>query len=151
VDWRVRVSCASERRLPEARLVDASRDGVLMVLDEPTGFAVGQPIVLSIEPADDTFVVVADVVRVERGSDFRTYVAVALRVDDVDDLDRWEARLAEPSADEPPGPPLTLVSPDDLAGGGAALTLAPEPPPGATTVSAGMPAPDFIATSGMAS
>lgn len=90
------MSCASERRLPQAQLVDASRDGVLMVLDEPTGFAAGQSVVVSIEPDDRSFVLVADVVRVERGTDFRTYVAVVFRPVAGDELERWAERLPNP-------------------------------------------------------
>lgn len=77
--------------------MDASGGGVLMAFDEPTGFAAAQAIVVSIEPTyDETMILVGDVVRVERGADFRTYVAMTFRPTDGAELRRWEERLASP-------------------------------------------------------
>lgn len=59
-------------------MVDASPGGVLIAFAEPIGLLVGQRICVSLTLDDGALHLLASVVRVERGDDFRTYVGVMI-------------------------------------------------------------------------
>ena len=89
INLPARVAASPEQRLPRARCVDISRDGLLIAVDEPVGFARGHRLVVSLDLPDGHFHALANVVRTERGADFRTYIAMeflSIRQDDFDDL-----------------------------------------------------------------
>lgn len=75
------VAASPELRLPRAETVDISRDGVLLAFDEPVGFPLMHRLVITLKLPDGHFHALGHVSRVERGDDFRTYVALSL--DDV--------------------------------------------------------------------
>jgi len=61
----------------------------LLAFDEPVGFPLGHRLVISLELIDGHFHALGHVARVERGNDFRTYVAmtfVHVRPEEFDDL-----------------------------------------------------------------
>jgi PilZ domain len=74
-----------------ARVVDLSLGGALLSFAEPLGLLVDERVVVSI-PADEAILLLGRVVRVARGTDFRTYVAVQfddgqpLELERLDDL-----------------------------------------------------------------
>jgi hypothetical protein len=94
VSLPVRVATMSEQPLPAAESVDASQSGVLVALAEPFGLVNDTRVCVSM-PADDGRVhLMGRVRRVERGDDFRTYVALSLdEPDSVAERDRWHAWL----------------------------------------------------------
>jgi len=71
-----RVAASPEQRLPRAETVDISRSGLLLAFEEPVGFPVAHRLVVSLELPDGHFHALGHVTRVERGEDFRTYVAM---------------------------------------------------------------------------
>lgn len=99
VHHTVRIGTVREAPLPCADVIDASPSGVLVAFAEPIGLMAGQRLCLSFALPDGALHLMASVVRVERGDDFRTYVGVELDAptsDGVDpflgsdpDLDRW--------------------------------------------------------------
>lgn len=90
VDRPVRVASMTEQALPRADSIDASSSGVLVALAEPVGLACDTRVCFSM-PTDDGMVhLLGRVRRVERGDDFRTYIALSL--DDPDneyERERW--------------------------------------------------------------
>jgi hypothetical protein len=83
------VAASPEQRLPPAETVDISRAGLLLAFDEPVGFPVMHRLVISLELPDGHFHALGHVSRVERGDDFRTYVAmtfVHVRDEEFDEL-----------------------------------------------------------------
>jgi hypothetical protein len=104
VQHSVRIGTVSEAPLPPADVVDASPTGILVAFAEPVGLLTGQRLCLSFPLPDGALHLMASVVRVERGDDFRTYVGVALQAradgttefgSDLDpDVERWLAWLA---------------------------------------------------------
>ncbi len=60
---------------PAARVVDLSLGGALLSFTEPLGMIVDERVVVSLVP-DEPILLLGRVVRVARGTDFRTYVAV---------------------------------------------------------------------------
>jgi hypothetical protein len=95
VSLPVRVATMSEQPLPAAASVDASHNGVLVALAEPFGLVHDTRVCLSL-PGDDGHVhLMGRVRRVERGDDFRTYVALSLdEPDSIAERDRWHAWLS---------------------------------------------------------
>ena len=84
-----RVAASPEQRLPRADTVDMSRGGLLLAFGEPVGFPVAHRLVVSLELPDGHFHALGHVTRVERGDDFRTYVAISfvnVRPEEFDDL-----------------------------------------------------------------
>ena len=78
--------------------VDVSRSGILLAFAEPVGFAADHRLVVSLDLIDGEFHALARVTRVERGADFRTYVAtefVNLDTVDYDELTDQISRLDE--------------------------------------------------------
>ena len=71
-----RVASAAEQQLPSAQTVDISFGGLLLAFDEPIGFPVGHRLVVSLDLAGGHLHAIADVTRIERGIDFRTYIAL---------------------------------------------------------------------------
>ena len=71
-----RVASAAEQQLPSAQTVDISFGGLLLAFNEPIGFPVGHRLVVSLDLTDGHLHAIASVARVERGTDFRTYIAV---------------------------------------------------------------------------
>ena len=80
----------TEQPLPKAEAIDVSRSGVLVAFAEPYGLVKDSRVCFSM-PTDEGFVhLLGRVRRVERGDDFRTYVALALDdPDNVDERERW--------------------------------------------------------------
>ena len=95
----VRFATVSERPVPETRLVDASESGVLVAVSEPIGLPLGTRVCCSVGSSDGMLHLIGDVRRVERGTDFRTYVAIELLppFSDVDRnrLEDWIAEVAQ--------------------------------------------------------
>ena len=84
-----RVAASSEQCLPGAETVDISCGGVLLAFDEPVGLPVMHRLVVSLDLPDGHFYALGHVARVERGDDFRTYVAMAfdhMRTEEFDEL-----------------------------------------------------------------
>ena len=91
----------SEQPLPRADAIDASRTGVLVAFAEPAVLARGTRVCCSLSTADGMMHLLGRVRRVERGADFRTYVALSLdEPHDPGDRDRWSAWLRELPDDE---------------------------------------------------
>ena len=89
VDLDVSAAVSPEMALPRARAIDIGCGGLLMAFVEPIGFARGHKMLVSMRLDDFRFNVLASVVRSERGSDSRTYVAVEfidIYATDYDDL-----------------------------------------------------------------
>lgn len=83
------MAASPEQRLPRAQTVDLSRGGVLLAFDEPVGFPRTHRLVISLELPNGHFHALGHVSRVDRGDDFRTYVAmtfVHVRDDEFDEL-----------------------------------------------------------------
>jgi len=83
------VAASPEHRLPQAETVDISRGGLLLAFDEPVGFPLMHRLVISLELPDGHFHALGHVSRVERGDDFRTYVAMSfvhVRDEEFDEL-----------------------------------------------------------------
>jgi len=88
-----RVAASPEQRLPRAETVDISRSGLLLAFDEPVGFPVKHRLVVSLELPDGHFHALGHVTRVERGKDFRTYVAMSFLHAPPDELDELYSQL----------------------------------------------------------
>lgn len=75
--------------MPASVAVDISAGGVLLAFDEPLGFATGDRLVISLDLGSQYFHAIGAVTRVERGTDFRTYLAIEfsdVRPEDYDDV-----------------------------------------------------------------
>jgi hypothetical protein len=72
---------------PAARIVDLSLGGALLSFDEPLGFLLDERVVVSMPP-DDPIMLLGRVVRVARGTDFRTYIAVQFDEEQPQELER---------------------------------------------------------------
>ncbi len=86
---KTRVAASPEQRLPRAEVVDISLGGLLLAFAEPVGFPVGHRPVISLDLPDGHFHALGNVARVDRGDDFRTYVAMSfihVRPEDFDEL-----------------------------------------------------------------
>jgi len=81
----------TEHRLPPARTIDISTNGVLLAFEEPVGFVEGTRAVLSIELPSGHLHTLSTIRRVARGLDFRTYVALEFELMRDDEV----ARLAD--------------------------------------------------------
>jgi hypothetical protein len=79
---------APERPLPSARAIDISRGGLLVAFVEPLGFLPGDHILVTLPDVGFRFHAFGSVVRCERGTDFRTYIAI--QFNDVDEQDHDE-------------------------------------------------------------
>jgi hypothetical protein len=86
-------AAAPEHALPGARAVDISRGGLLMAFVEPIGFAPGDRMLVTLPDVGFRFHARGEVVRCERGTDFRTYVAMRFTDFDEDDFDDLCAHL----------------------------------------------------------
>lgn len=95
----VRVASSAEVPLPSALTVDVSRGGVLLAFAEPVGFAVGHRLLMSLDLRHGQFHALGQVARVERGDDFRTYVATEFVDIDTDDYDELTEQLSALEAD----------------------------------------------------
>ena len=62
--------------VPAAVAIDISMCGMLLAFDEPGGCVVGDRMVVSLELTERKVHVLGRSVRVERGSDLRSYVAI---------------------------------------------------------------------------
>ena len=94
-DFEARVANVSEAVPPAVRVVDISRGGALLRYDEPVGLHTDERIVVSLAPSDTAVILLARVVRVARGTDFRTYVAVQFDDDQASELELLERQLAD--------------------------------------------------------
>jgi len=88
-----RVAASPEERLPRAETVEISRGGVMLAFDEPVGFPLMHRLVVSLELPDGHFHALGHVARVERGDDFRTYVAMTFVHVPPDEFDELFSRL----------------------------------------------------------
>lgn len=89
-DLEARLANITEAIPPTARVVDLSMSGTLLSFAEPLGMIVDERVVVSVVP-NDPIMLLGRVVRVARGIDFRTYVAVQFD----DGQPNEEERLAE--------------------------------------------------------
>ena len=96
-----RVAGSPEQRLPRAETVDISHSGLLLAFDEPVGFPVMHRLVVSLELPDGHFHALGHVTRVERGQDFRTYVAMTFVHAPHDELDELLRQLDSLDHDRP--------------------------------------------------
>lgn len=88
----MRLAALSEHPLPSACAIDASTSGVLVALCEPFGMPVATRVCLSVANDDGFLHLMGRVRRSERGTDYRTYVAVALDEPAVDtEREAWIA------------------------------------------------------------
>jgi hypothetical protein len=94
----VQMAAAVEQPMPSADAIDGSETGVLVALAEPFGLMRGARVCLSMPTRDGLLHMVGRVQRVERGDDFRTYVAVSVS-DELNrhEVERWHNWLAERS------------------------------------------------------
>ena len=99
----------SEAVPPAVRVVDISRGGALLRYDEPVGLQTDQRVVVSLAPSATAVMLLARVVRVARGTDFRTYIAVQFDDDQLTELDLLEQQLAELDRDAAAGAGPTCV------------------------------------------
>jgi hypothetical protein len=76
VGFAARVACATERIPPAVQIVDVSLSGALVAFGEPIGLLVNERVVVSLEPLRGPIHLLGRVVRIARGDDFRTYVAI---------------------------------------------------------------------------
>ena len=75
---------------PSANIVDLSLGGALLSFDEPLGFLMDERVVVSIPPSDEPILLLGRVVRVARGTDFRTYIAVQFDEEQCNELERLD-------------------------------------------------------------
>jgi hypothetical protein len=83
----------SEAIPPEVEVVDVSLGGVLVAYAEPIGLLTGERIVVSLCPVDAPVMLLGRVVRVARGTDFRTYVALEFAEQQDDEVARLGTEL----------------------------------------------------------
>jgi hypothetical protein len=93
MSFRARVANVSETIPPEVDVVDISLGGALVAYAEPVGLLTGERVVVSFVPVDAPVMLLGTVVRVARGTDFRTYVAVCFAEQQDDELARLEGEL----------------------------------------------------------
>lgn len=80
--------------MPPAATIDASANGLLLAFAEPVGLQPEMRVCVTMRLPDGRVHLMADVARATRGDDFRTYVAVALRINGGEpDVDRWRTWL----------------------------------------------------------
>jgi len=93
ISFRARVANVSETIPPEVDVVDVSLGGALVAYAEPVGLLDGERVVVSFVPVDAPVMLLGQVVRVARGTDFRTYVAVRFAEQQDDELTRLDGEL----------------------------------------------------------
>jgi hypothetical protein len=93
LDTKVVAASAPECALPSARAIDISRGGLLMAFVEPIGFVAGDRMLVTLPDVGFRFHARGEVVRSERGTDFRTYVALRFTDFADEDYDELCARL----------------------------------------------------------
>ncbi|MGE0880934.1 MAG: PilZ domain-containing protein [Acidimicrobiia bacterium] len=98
VHREVRIATTAETPMPMASMIDASDTGVLIATDEAFGVAPDHRLCVSIALDDGPLHLIGRVVRVARGTDFRTYIGLqldlpyelgSLRAKDSDRWRRW--------------------------------------------------------------
>jgi hypothetical protein len=97
VDLAARVANVSEAIPPSADVVDISLSGTLLACAEPLGLMVDERVVISLLPEDEPILLIGRVVRVARGTDFRTYVAVLFDDGQPHEHERLERLVAQGS------------------------------------------------------
>ena len=97
------VAAGAEQPMAAAHTVDVSAGGLLLSFGELLGFPMGERILVSLDLDDGRFYAVGRIRRVERGDDFRTYVAVEFDEALHDGFDRLVAHIdgGETAADGP--------------------------------------------------
>lgn len=111
----MRVAASPEAPLPTATTVDVSREGILVAFAEPVGFVVGHRLLVSLDLPHGQFHALAEVTRVERGDDFRTYVATEFVDVHTDDYDELTEHLSALEAPAPGGTGAPIVRADGAA------------------------------------
>ena len=87
-ELEARMASTTEAIRPTARIVDLSLGGALLSFAEPLGLLLEERVVICIPPEDEPIMLLGRVVRVARGTDFRTYVAVHFDEDQPRELER---------------------------------------------------------------
>jgi hypothetical protein len=95
VSWEARVANVSEAVPATVDVIDVSFGGALVAFCEPVGLLRDERVVLSLEPNGTPMMLLGRVVRVARGTDFRTYVAVQFSDNQDAELERLTAELDE--------------------------------------------------------
>ncbi len=90
----------SEAIPPSANVVDISLSGALLACAEPLGLTADERVVVSLLPEDDPILLIGRVVRVARGTDHRTYVAVLFDDGQPREHERLEGLIARHSEAE---------------------------------------------------
>jgi hypothetical protein len=104
VGWKARVANVSEAVPATVDVIDAALGGALVAFCEPVGVLHDEPVVVSLEPNGTPMMLLGRVVRVARGTDFRTYVAVQFSDGQDVELERLAAELDELNRSEPSDP-----------------------------------------------
>ena len=93
MSFAARLSNVTEAVPPAVDVVDVSRGGALLSYGEPLGLMVDERVVISMKAVEVTVMLLGRVVRIARGTDFRTYVAVHFDDDQCGELDLLDAEL----------------------------------------------------------
>lgn len=93
ISFRARLANVSEAIPPEVEVIDVSLGGALVAYPEPIGLHLDERVVISLCPVDAPVILLARIVRVARGADFRTYVAVQFAEQQDDEVARLDAEL----------------------------------------------------------
>ncbi|MCU1501015.1 MAG: hypothetical protein JWM12_369 [Ilumatobacteraceae bacterium] len=94
LDLAARVANVSEAIPPSAQVVDISLGGALLACAEPLGLLFAERVVISLLVDDEPILLLGRVVRVARGTDFRTYVAVHFDDGQAPEVERLDELIA---------------------------------------------------------
>jgi hypothetical protein len=94
IELAARVANVSESIPPSAQVIDVSVGGALLATAEPWGLRVEERVVVSLLAEKLPVLVIGRVVRVARGTDFRTYVAVQFDEGQPQEVERLEELIA---------------------------------------------------------
>jgi len=90
----VRFAAFGEHPMPGAEAIDASYDGVLLALAEPVGLVPNTRVCVSWSTERGALHLLGHVRRVQRGDDFRTYVALSIEEPgNAEDLELWRSTV----------------------------------------------------------
>ena len=94
VGCRGRVANVSEAAPAEVEVIDISIGGALMAYAEPVGLVVGERVVVSVTLHSTPVMLLGQVIRIARGADFRTYVAVEFSANQDVEVEQLEGEIA---------------------------------------------------------
>jgi len=98
------VALGPEQPLPSAHTVDVSPAGLLLAFGEPVGIPVGSRLVVTLDLPDGRFHAIGHVDRIDRGDDFRTYVALTFEKMSADEYRRLTEQIDAPPEIQPVEP-----------------------------------------------